>query len=191
MARHRRPLTPKKPRRRTTRDHRPADGIRHDRSDRGAGFVLPSEGVVTTFPPRGVGRAGREGLPSMEPRTAATRVPDPDAADFIRFCYRRRRVGWPELYDEMCAVAARGLFRGLGTDDLAAHGIGFSLFDMPTLAAMSSGIVAEEQALRRPMTVILAAVEAPADDVVPAPPTEEAEPAGERPVRFAAVPAGA
>ena len=23
----------------------------------------------------------------MEPRYAATRVPDPDAADFIRFCY--------------------------------------------------------------------------------------------------------
>ena len=55
----------------------------------------------------------REGTPSMDLRTAATRVPDPDAVEFIRFCYRRRRVGWPELYDEMCAVAARGLFRGL------------------------------------------------------------------------------
>jgi hypothetical protein len=91
----------------------------------------------------------------MEPRSAATRVPDPDAAEFIRFCYRRRRVGWPELYDEMCAVAARGLFRGFGADELAAHGIGFGLFDMPALAAMSSGIVAQEQALRRPMTVVI------------------------------------
>jgi hypothetical protein len=129
----------------------------------------------------------------MEPRAAATRVPDPDAADFIRFCYRRRRVGWPELYDEMCAVAARGLFRGLGTDDLAAHGIGFGLFDMPALAAMASGIVAEEQALRRPMTVVLTPPE-PAraeTDAVPARPATEARRAGERPVRFAAVPAGA
>ena len=65
----------------------------------------------------------------MDQRPAATRVPDPDAAEFIRFCYRRRRVGWPELYDEMCAVAARGLFRGLVAEDLASHGIGFALFD--------------------------------------------------------------
>jgi hypothetical protein len=131
----------------------------------------------------------------MDQRAAATRVPDPDAADFIRFCYRRRRVGWPELYDEMCAVAARGLFRGLGTDDLATHGIGFGLFDMPGLAAMAAGIVAEEQALRRPMTVVLAV-----DPVVaqpePSTVTEESGaietgPRGEAPVRFAAVPAGA
>jgi hypothetical protein len=128
----------------------------------------------------------------MDPRTAATRVPDPDAADFIRFCYRRRRVGWPELYDEMCAVAARGLFRGLGSEDLAAHGIGFSLFDMPALAEMASGIVAEEQALRRPMTVVLAPVEPPVDDAEPEPAVPaRVDRAGERPVRFAAVPAGA
>ncbi len=89
----------------------------------------------------------------MEPRTATTRVPDPDAVEFIRFCYRRRRVGWPELYDEMCAVASRGLFRGYGSDDLADHGIGFSLFDMPALAAEATRVVVEEQALRRPASV--------------------------------------
>ena len=108
----------------------------------------------------------------MEPQSAATRVPDPDAAEFIRFCYRRRRVGWPELYDEMCGVAARGLFRGLGVEELATHGIGFALFDMPALAAMSSGIVAEEQALRRPVAVVITpevvlVAEGPSD--VPAP----------------------
>ena len=54
---------------------------------------------------------------------------DPEAVEFIRFCYRRRRVGWPELYDEMCAVAGRGLFRGYDADDLAGIGIGFSLFE--------------------------------------------------------------
>jgi hypothetical protein len=130
----------------------------------------------------------------MNPRPAATRVPDPDAAEFIRFCYRRRRVGWPELYDEMCAVAARGLFRGLGIDDLADHGIGFALFDMPALAAMAAGIVAEEQALRRPMTVVLTV-----DPVEPHEPSTVTEGTGaidtgsrgEAPVRFAAVPAGA
>jgi hypothetical protein len=131
----------------------------------------------------------------MDQPTAATRVPDPDAAEFIRFCYRRRRVGWPELYDEMCAVAARGLFRGLGTDDLANHGIGFGLFEMPALAAMSAGIVAEEQALRRPMTVVIE-VDPVVDHLEPSTVTEESGaieigPRGVPSIRFAAVPAGA
>lgn len=92
----------------------------------------------------------------MDPCSAATRAPDPDAVEFVRFCYRRRRVGWPELYDEMCAVAGRGLFRGYGPDDLAVLGIGFSLFDMPALAVLAGRIVAEEQALRRPVRVMIA-----------------------------------
>ena len=93
----------------------------------------------------------------MDPRSAATGTPDPDAIEFVRFCYRRRRVGWPELYDEMCAVAGRGLFRGYSADDLAGLGIGFSLFDMPALSVLASRIVAEEQALRRPVTVTITA----------------------------------
>ncbi len=106
----------------------------------------------------------------MEPRTAASQGPDPEAVEFIRFCYHRRRVGWPELYDEMCAVAARGLYRGYGSDDLAEHGIGFSLFEMPSLAAMSAVVVAEEQARRRSVSVAIraaasAAVADPADAV--------------------------
>ena len=145
----------------------------------------------------------------MDLSNAATRVPDPDAVEFIRFCYRRRRVGWPELYDEMCAVAARGLFRGLVSDDLAAHGIGFSLFDMPALAALSTRIVVEEQTARRPMAVVIAPV---AEEVVtdltsdvptlvepvvvpvvesPTRPSLEPTSRSEAPVRFAAVPAGA
>ncbi|HEV7603414.1 MAG TPA: hypothetical protein VGO15_00480 [Candidatus Limnocylindrales bacterium] len=93
----------------------------------------------------------------MDPRTAASGITDPDAVEFVRFCFRRRRVGWPELYDEMCAVAARGLFRGYDADDLAGLGIGFSLFDMPALAVLSTRIVAEEQALRRPVAVMIRA----------------------------------
>ena len=93
----------------------------------------------------------------MEQRSAATGVPDPDAIEFVRFCYRRRRVGWPELYDEMCAVAGRCLFRGYDADDLAGLGIGFSLFDMPALSILASRVVAEEQALRRPVTVTITA----------------------------------
>jgi hypothetical protein len=97
----------------------------------------------------------------MEQRSASPRTPDPDAIEFVRFCYRRRRVGWPELYDEMCAVAARGLFRGLGSDDLAGLGIGFSLFDMPALAGLAAGVITEEQARRRPVVVTIAAEPVP------------------------------
>ena len=73
----------------------------------------------------------------MDPRTAASAdqaSPDPDAVAFIRFCYERRRVGWPELYDEMCAVAARREFNGWDHDALAEHGLTFSLTEMPRLA---------------------------------------------------------
>jgi hypothetical protein len=147
----------------------------------------------------------------MDPRTATMRDPDPEAVEFIRFCYRRRRVGWPELYDEMCAVAARGLFRGLVSDDLAAHGIGFSLFDMPALAALSTQIVVEEQAARRPVTVVIAPIaeevvaEVTADVLVEVEvesvavpvmgsvtrPSAESSPRSEALVRFAVVPVGA
>ena len=157
----------------------------------------------------------------MTPNNAAERAQaiapdpgDPDAIEFVRFCYRRRRVGWPELYDEMCAVAARGLFRGLVTDDLAAHGIGFSLFDTPALAALAASVVVEEQAARRPMTVVItpAAEDVPAEalpadeapsvtpditsngapsDRVIARPRVEPIRASETPVRLVAVPAGA
>jgi 4-aminobutyrate aminotransferase-like enzyme len=85
----------------------------------------------------------------MDQRTAATRVPDPDAAEFIRFCYRRRRVGWPELYDEMCAVAGRGLYHGYTVDDLSVIGVGLTLFEMPAMAAIVHRVVDEDQERRR------------------------------------------
>jgi hypothetical protein len=80
---------------------------------------------------------------------SAAGMPTPEAEAFVRFCYQRRRVGWPELYDEMCAVATRGLYRGMGTDALAEIGVGFSLFETPKLAQLVARIVAEEQAARR------------------------------------------
>ena len=64
----------------------------------------------------------------MDPRAPALDAADPEAVEFVRFCRARRRVGWPELYDEMWAVASRGLFRGYGFGELEERGIGFSLF---------------------------------------------------------------
>ena len=98
--------------------------------------------------------------------TTADRVlqPTPEAEAFVRFCHQRRRVGWPELYDEMCLVATRGLFRGMGRDALAEVGIGFSLFETPRLSALVSRIVADEQAARRAARAAAVDAMRPADD---------------------------
>ena len=48
----------------------------------------------------------------------------------------------------MCAVAGRGLYRGWGPDELNAEGIGFSLFEMQTLAALVSRVISEERERR-------------------------------------------
>jgi hypothetical protein len=68
--------------------------------------------------------------------------PAPDVAAFIRYCHERRGASWPELYDEMCAVAARREFNGWDHADLAARGLTFSLLEMPRLAGWSRAIVA-------------------------------------------------
>jgi hypothetical protein len=80
---------------------------------------------------------------------AAAPAVESEAIDFVRFCHRRRRVGWPELYDEMCAVAGRGLYRGYGAEELSSIGIGFGLFQMPALAGLVAQVVAEDVERRR------------------------------------------
>ena len=94
-----------------------------------------------------------------------------DVIDFIRYCYQRRRIGWPELYDEMCGVAARGEFRGMDYDRLAALGVRFSLCDMPRLAALAQRVVIDERRRRVAITVErsrVPVVAAPPDAPVPA-----------------------
>lgn len=81
----------------------------------------------------------------MEARAHALDAADPEAVEFVRFCRARRRVGWPELYDEMWAVASRGLFRGHSFTDLEQYGIGFSLFGTPRLAAIAAAVIEEER----------------------------------------------
>lgn len=87
----------------------------------------------------------RSSAPSARPmRSDAQRhQTPPDIAEFIRFCHRRRRVGWPEIYDEMCAVAAQKAFHGWDHDELARRGLTFTLFDMPRLAGWVREVLAE------------------------------------------------
>jgi hypothetical protein len=70
--------------------------------------------------------------------------PDAGAEAFVRFCYRRRSVAWPELYDEMCAVAARGDYRGMDYDQLRTMGVGFALSALPRMAELAARVIAEE-----------------------------------------------
>ena len=77
----------------------------------------------------------RPSMPDVAPRVGSTgEPPPPDVVSFIRFCHHRRGVGWPELYDEMCGVAARREFHGWDHAALESRGLTFSLFEMPRLA---------------------------------------------------------
>ena len=98
----------------------------------------------------------------MVSRILADERDSADAAEFVRFCYHRRRVAWPELYDEMCSVASRGTFRGGGPAELADHGIGFSLFETAALAALVARVVAEERT-RQVRPVVIVAEDGPAE----------------------------
>lgn len=82
---------------------------------------------------------------ATERSNASTDVPPPDVAAFIRYCHERRGAAWPELYDEMCAVAARREFNGWDHGELAARGLTFSLQEMPRLAAWSRSVLASER----------------------------------------------
>jgi hypothetical protein len=88
----------------------------------------------------------RLNMPSERPEMAGDRgtVPPSDVIDFIRYCYRRRRVGWPEIYDEMCAVAARREFNGWGHEQLAERGVTFTLPEMARLSAWVRAVLATQ-----------------------------------------------
>jgi hypothetical protein len=118
------------------------------------GVGPPGRGVAGT--PWTCGRTARFAVErALEPERRGTYRMDssgpveapsltPDVIEFVRFCYRRRRVGWPELYDEMCAVAGRGLYRGWRFAELEEHGIGFSLHQTLELARIVAQVAVEE-----------------------------------------------
>jgi hypothetical protein len=109
----------------------------------------------------------RHGFEHTAPAIGGRGTQAPAVEEFVRFCYHRRRVGWPELYDEMCAVAARGVFRGWGFAELADQGICFTLADLPALAAVAAEVSRDERERARRLRAAAKAVEgAPGSDVV-------------------------
>ena len=80
----------------------------------------------------------------MSHRASADLDATSEALAFVRFCYERRRVGWPELYDEMCSVASRRLYQGWGPAELGERGIGFRIEEVASLADLVRRVVAED-----------------------------------------------
>ena len=49
------------------------------------------------------------------------------ATDFVQFCTCRCGQQWPAIYDEMCRVAARRLYKDMGYAELRKLGLYFGL----------------------------------------------------------------
>jgi len=69
-------------------------------------------------------------------------VVDPVVRDFILFCVQRQGNKWPALYDEMCRVAGRRLFKGLGYADLRKLGLSLSLTSIEDTIRMVDSVAA-------------------------------------------------
>lgn len=66
------------------------------------------------------------------------------AIDFITFCFARRSVEWPLLYDEMCFVAGNRLFKGLGYGELREEaGLDLTLGGMGRTSRLASEVTKE------------------------------------------------
>ena len=68
---------------------------------------------------RHVASGGGDGVPDQQVAQVAI--------DFIAFCFERKGADWPTLYDEMCFVASKRLYRGLGYEELKEAGLDFTL----------------------------------------------------------------
>ena len=62
------------------------------------------------------------------------------AVEFIVFCFRRRSVEWPLLYDEMCYVAGNRLYKGLGYDELKEAGLDFTLVGLAKTSRLANEV---------------------------------------------------
>ena len=66
---------------------------------------------------------------------------NPLAQEFILFCVHRCGSEWPALYDEMCWVAGRRLFRDIGYAELSKMGISFGLNDIEDTIRMVDTVI--------------------------------------------------
>ena len=62
------------------------------------------------------------------------------AIDFIAFCFERKGADWPVLYDEMCFVASKRLYRGLGYEELKEAGLDFTLAGLARTSRLTNEV---------------------------------------------------
>lgn len=68
------------------------------------------------------------------------------AIEFIAFCVDRSGREWPRLYDEMCHVASKRLYKGLGYDELKDAGVDLTLTGMGKLSRISREVTRQVRA---------------------------------------------
>jgi len=82
--------------------------------------------------------AGRSDAEGMVQRMSD--VGETTLRDFVLFCFERRPVPWPTLYDEMCYVAGHRLYRDMGYDELRQAGLDFTLVGLPRIARLAQEV---------------------------------------------------
>ena len=70
------------------------------------------------------------------------------AIDFTAFCFRRTPVEWPRLYDEMCNVASKRLYNGLGYDELKEAGVDLTFGGVARMSRIAKEVSRELKAAR-------------------------------------------
>lgn len=88
-------------------------------------------------------KVGRRG------KTTVRDDPSQVAIDFISFCFSRRAVEWPLLYDEMCFVASNRLYRGLGYTELREEGLDLTLGGLARTSRVAYAVTREMRHSRR------------------------------------------
>lgn len=71
------------------------------------------------------------------------------AIDFVAFCYQRDQREWPRLYDEMCYVASKRLYRGLGYDELKDAGVDLTFSGMTKMSKIAREVTRQLGSQRR------------------------------------------
>jgi hypothetical protein len=88
--------------------------------------------------------ASLEAADDAQRRVGGDGVPDEKIAqvaiDFIAFCFERKGADWPVLYDEMCFVAGKRLYRGLGYDELKEAGLDFTLAGLARTSRLTNEV---------------------------------------------------
>lgn len=75
------------------------------------------------------------------------------AIEFIAFCFERSQREWPKLYDEMCNVASKRLYKGLGYDELKDAGVDLTFSGMAKMSRIAREVTRDVRTRRTELAV--------------------------------------